>query len=107
RAANHVRAVIGRAAEAGVRLLSGPLYFPVGYLPGRRRSPEEWMRTIESWQALAPEAARAGVDIGIEPLNRFETLFLNTAAAPAASPEARAFGGIRFLKSFTVERSRV
>jgi D-psicose/D-tagatose/L-ribulose 3-epimerase len=80
RAAAHVRAVLDRAAEAEIRLLSGPLYFPVGYLPGRRRTEDEWARTIESWQRLAPYATAADVTIGIEPLNRFETYFLNTAA---------------------------
>jgi len=84
----HVRAVIDRAAEAGIRLLSGPLYFPVGYLPGRRRTADEWARSVESWQRLAPYAAAARVDIGIEPLNRFETYFLNTAADGAAFCEA-------------------
>lgn len=87
-AAEHVRAVIDRAAEAGVRLLSGPLYSPVGYLPGRRRTPDEWKRAVESWQQLAPAAAAAGVDIGLEPLNRFETYFLNTAADGAAFCDA-------------------
>jgi D-psicose/D-tagatose/L-ribulose 3-epimerase len=84
RAAGHVRACIARCAEAGIRLLSGPLYFPVGYLPGRRRTADEWARAVDSWQALAVDAARAGVEIGIEPLNRFETYFLNTAADAAA-----------------------
>src|SRR6478736_1454152 len=60
RAAEHVRAVIGRAADAGIALLSGPLYFPVGYLPGRRRTGDEWARTIDSWQRLAPLALDAG-----------------------------------------------
>ena len=84
----HVRAVIDRAAEAGIHLLSGPLYFPVGYLPGRRRTPDEWARVVESWQRLAPYAAAAQVDIGIEPLNRFETYFLNTAVDGAAFCDA-------------------
>ena len=88
RAEAHVRAVIDRAAEAGIRLLSGPLYFPVGYLPGRRRTADEWARAVESWQRLAPYAAAARVDIAIEPLNRFETYFLNTAADGAAFCEA-------------------
>ena len=84
RAGEHVRSVVDRAAEAGIHLLSGPLYFPVGYLPGRRRTEDEWARTVESWQRLAPYAAAADVRIGIEPLNRFETYFLNTAADGAA-----------------------
>jgi D-psicose/D-tagatose/L-ribulose 3-epimerase len=88
RAVAHVRAVLDRAAEADIRLLSGPLYFPVGYLPGRRRTEDEWARTVESWQRLVPDAAAADVTIGIEPLNRFETYFLNTAADGAAFCEA-------------------
>lgn len=84
RAADHVRACIGRCAEAGIALLSGPLYSPVGCLPGRRRTPDEWARAVDSWREIAPAAAGAGVHIGIEPLNRFETYFLNTAADGAA-----------------------
>jgi D-psicose/D-tagatose/L-ribulose 3-epimerase len=87
-AEDHVAAVLACCAEAGIRLLSGPLYSPVGYLPGRRREPDEWRRTVESWQRLAPTAAAAGVAIGIEPLNRFETYFLNTAADGAAFCDA-------------------
>ncbi len=84
----HVRAAIDRAAEAGIALLSGPMYTAVGYLPGRRRTGDEWARAVESWQRLAPYAASAGVTIGIEPLNRFETYFLNTAADGAAFCDA-------------------
>ena len=79
-AKEHVRACIARTAEAGARLLSGPMYSPVGYLTGVRRTADEWKWAVESWQELAPAAAAAGVEIGIEPLNRFETYFLNTAA---------------------------
>jgi len=88
RARTHVEACINQAAEAGANLLSGPMYSPVGYLTGRRRTPDEWDRAVESWQALAETAANAGVDIGIEPLNRFETYFLNTAADGAAFCDA-------------------
>jgi D-psicose/D-tagatose/L-ribulose 3-epimerase len=84
----HVRAAIDCAADAGIGLLSGPMYTAVGYLPGRRRTADEWARAVESWQRLAPYAAAAGVAIGIEPLNRFETYFLNTAADGAAFCEA-------------------
>jgi len=84
----HVRSVLDRAAETGIKLLSGPLYFPVGYLPGRRRTEDEWARAVEGWQRLAPYAAAADVTIGIEPLNRFETYFLNTAADGAAFCDA-------------------
>jgi D-psicose/D-tagatose/L-ribulose 3-epimerase len=87
-AEEHLRAVFAQAADAGIALLTGPMYAPVGYLPGRRRTPDEWARAVDSWQRLAPAAADAGVTIGLEPLNRFETYFLNTAADGAAFCDA-------------------
>jgi D-psicose/D-tagatose/L-ribulose 3-epimerase len=80
RTREHLAACIRQTAEAGARLLSGPLYSPVGHLTGVRRTADEWKWAVEGWQTLAPVAADAGVEIGIEPLNRFETYFLNTAA---------------------------
>jgi len=79
-AQEHVKACIQQTAEAGAKLLSGPLFSPVGYLTGVRRTADEWKFAVESWQALAPTAAAAGLEIGIEPLNRFESYFLNTTA---------------------------
>ena len=80
RTQEHLKACIQQTADAGAKVLSGPLYSPVGYLTGVRRTADEWKWAVEGWQALAPAAAAAGVAIGIEPLNRFETYFLNTAA---------------------------
>jgi len=80
RSREHLATCIKQTAEAGAKLLSGPMYSPVGYLTGVRRTDDEWKWAVDSWQALAPVAADAGVEIGIEPLNRFETYFLNTAA---------------------------
>lgn len=80
RSQEHLKACIQATAEAGSKLLSGPMYSPVGYLTGVRRTADEWKWAVESWQTLAPVAAASGVEIGIEPLNRFETYFLNTAA---------------------------
>ena len=72
------------AAEAGARIVAGPLYTPVGYLPGRRRTADEWKWSVECYQSLGPVLKRHDVTIAIEPLNRFETYFLNTAADAAA-----------------------
>jgi len=80
RTQEHLKTCIRLTADAGAKLLSGPMYSPVGYLTGVRRTADEWKYAVEGWQALAPVAADAGVEIGIEPLNRFETYFLNTAA---------------------------
>lgn len=79
----HMQDVIKAAAEAGTRVLAGPLYCPVGYLPGRRRTPDEWSWAVEAYQRLGDTLVRHGITLAIEPLNRFETYFLNTAADAA------------------------
>ena len=76
----HLKDVVAAAAEAGAALVAGPLYSPVGYLPGRRRTADEWKWAVEAYQELGPVLAEHGVAVAIEPLNRFETYFLNTAA---------------------------
>ncbi len=76
----HLSDCVKAAAEAGSKLIVGPLYSPVGLLPGRRRTPDEWRWAIEGYQQIGDTLASYGVTIAIEPLNRFETYFLNTAA---------------------------
>jgi D-psicose/D-tagatose/L-ribulose 3-epimerase len=80
RTVGQMRDLISAAAEAGATILAGPMYSPVGYLPGRRRTAEEWRRAVEAWQMLAETLAAHHVTLAIEPLNRFETYFLNTGA---------------------------
>lgn len=75
----HLRGCVRAVAAAGVRVYAGPFYTPVGYLPGRRRTEDEWKRAVEFYQQLAPSLDEHGVTLAIEPLNRFETYFLNTA----------------------------
>ena len=88
RALTRVREMIATCAELGARLMAGPLYCPVGYLPGRRRNANEWSRAIEAWQNLSEALEANGVTAAIEPLNRFETFFLNTASDVARLCEA-------------------
>ena len=75
----HLKDCIKTAADVGSKLIAGPLYSPVGYLPGRRRNTDEWNWAIECYQELGPVLDAHDVEIAIEPLNRFETYFLNTA----------------------------
>jgi D-psicose/D-tagatose/L-ribulose 3-epimerase len=84
----HLQTCIQVAAEAGGKLIAGPIYSPVGYLPGRRRNSDEWNRAVECYQSLGDALARNDVTLAIEPLNRFETYFLNTAEDAAALCEA-------------------
>ncbi|HYP13488.1 MAG TPA: sugar phosphate isomerase/epimerase [Bryobacteraceae bacterium] len=84
----HLKSVIETAAEATAATIAGPLYSPVGYLPGRRRTEDEWKWAIEGYQAIGDTLAANNVTLAIEPLNRFETYFLNTAADAAALCDA-------------------
>lgn len=71
-------------AEVGSCILAGPVYSPVGFLPGRRRTQDEWNWAVETYQSVGDTLAANGVTLAIEPLNRFETFFLNTAEDAAA-----------------------
>ena len=84
RTRDHLTAAIEKTAEVGARLIDGPLYCPVGHLPGRRRTADEWQWAIEGYQALTETLDACDVTMALEPLNRFETYFLNTAADTAA-----------------------
>jgi D-psicose/D-tagatose/L-ribulose 3-epimerase len=70
---------IKTAADTGAKIMAGPLYAPVGFIPGRRRTADEWKWAVEAFQALGPVAQANGVTLAMEPLNRFETYFLNIA----------------------------
>ncbi len=80
RTLEHWKTVVATAAEAGADQIAGPTHAPVGHLPGRRRNDDEWKWGVEMHQALDETLADAGVTMAVEPLNRFETYFLNTAA---------------------------
>lgn len=84
RAVQHLKDLIEAAAEAGAGIFCGPMYSPVGYLPGRRRTADEWNYAVDALQQLGDTLAANRVTLAVEPLNRFETYFLNTAADAAA-----------------------
>lgn len=77
-----LRAIEGTAA-VGAEALGGPFCSAVGYLPGRRRTEDEWKRAVEGLQSLGDALKSHKVVLAVEPLNRFETFFLNTAADSA------------------------
>jgi D-psicose/D-tagatose/L-ribulose 3-epimerase len=83
----HLKDIAKAAAEAGIKIVAGPLYSPVGYLPGRRRTSDEWQWAVEGFQSIGETLAAHDVIFAIEPLNRFETYFLNTAADAARLSE--------------------
>jgi D-psicose/D-tagatose/L-ribulose 3-epimerase len=75
-----LRGLLEACAAVGSELLCGPLYAPVGHLPGRPRTDDEWRCAVTALRMVALAAEELGVRVALEPLNRFETFFLNTAA---------------------------
>jgi D-psicose/D-tagatose/L-ribulose 3-epimerase len=69
---------VERTAELGANLICGPLYAGLGVMTGRRRTEDEWKWAVDGLQAAARRGQELGVTLCIEPLNRFETYFLNT-----------------------------
>ena len=80
RTRQHLVDTIKVAADLGSTLMGGPVYSPVGHLPGRRRTSDEWQWAVECFQSLGEPLRENGITLALEPLNRFETFFLNTAA---------------------------
>jgi len=75
-------------AEMGGDVIGGPLYAPVGALTGRARTQDEWNWGVENLHAVAEHAAPANITLAVEPLNRFETHYLNTLADATSFAQA-------------------
>jgi len=76
----YIAALIEQAAEMGCPRIIGPLYSVVGkkgpVSPDDQKI--EFAAVVKNLKALAKLAEAAGVELVVEPLNRFETDFLNT-----------------------------
>ena len=70
---------INIAHELGSDQLSGVIYAPWALLKGRRRTDWEYENCVESLREVADYAKSAGVYLCLEPVNRYEGYFLNTA----------------------------
>lgn len=78
----YVRYCIDAVAAAGGDVVAGPLYTPVGktwQMTAAERT-AAMARLAEALLPLEDYAGERGVRLAVEPLNRFETSFFNTAA---------------------------
>jgi len=77
---NYLKAVMDVMVTLGSTMLVGPLYSAVG----RAEAVDEedykvqWKTSVEHLKEIAAYAAERNLNIAIEPLNRFETDFINT-----------------------------
>lgn len=66
----------------GAKFFAGPMYSQVGkvrYLPPQERQ-SDWNRAVEGLRRVSEMAAARNLLLAIEPLNRFESDLVNTAA---------------------------
>src|SRR5260370_25682391 len=64
----HLEREIEICAEVGGKMIAGPLYTRVGYLPRRRRTDEEWKNALERYQWPRPALAGDEMTLAIGPV---------------------------------------
>jgi len=69
--------MIGCTAALGARRLVGPLHSALGVFSGVPPTADEWRWSVDTVRAAGERAACVGVELAIEPLNRFECYLLN------------------------------
>jgi D-psicose/D-tagatose/L-ribulose 3-epimerase len=76
----YFRALLDQAVVLGAKSIIGPLYSAVGRADAvpRNEYRKQWKTVVGHLKTLSQEAENAGVQICLEPLNRFETDFINT-----------------------------
>lgn len=82
--------------QLDIHLIGGALY---GYWPvdfSNINKEEDWKRSVEGMQLLAPIAKEHDINLGMEVLNRFESHILNTAEE-----------GVAFVKEVGQENVKV
>lgn len=77
---NYLQQIIELAAKVGAAVICGPLAAPVGERRGRGYTQAEWDSCVLGLRAVGKMAADQGINLALEPLNRFETFMVNTVA---------------------------
>ena len=87
---DYTRRLIDLAAALGSKTVAGPFYSSVGrcHLHTEDEKRAQFDLVAGHLRTLSGEAEKAGVTIAIEPLNRFETDFINTLAQARRMIEA-------------------
>ena len=84
----YLRDAIAVARDLGARMINGPLYAPPWWFTGKRATRDQWEWAVGGFAEIAETLVRSGIEMAVEPINRFETFFLNTAAQGVTLCEA-------------------
>lgn len=77
---NFLKKLVDINTAIGSRILGGVNYAAWGYLSGKPRTDNEWKWSVEAMREVAEYAKdNSDIIIAVEPVNRFETFFLNIA----------------------------
>jgi D-psicose/D-tagatose/L-ribulose 3-epimerase len=79
-ALDHIKWLIDCTAAIGGDVVAGPFHQPLGEFSGRGPTADEISWCVEVHKPAAQYAAKSGITLAVEPLNRFECYFLNTMA---------------------------
>lgn len=80
-----LKQLIDISTEIGSTVLGGVNYAAWGYLTGKPRTEEEWKWSVEAMKEASQYAREKGdLYIAVEPVNRFESHFLNIAEDAAS-----------------------
>jgi D-psicose/D-tagatose/L-ribulose 3-epimerase len=82
-ALEHLKWLIDCTAALGGDICAGPFHQPLGEFSGRGPTADEISHCVEVHQRAAAYAAPLGITLSVEPLNRFECYFLNSARQAA------------------------
>lgn len=74
----YMKACISKAAILGARVIGGPLFQGLGYFTGSGPAEREIDWCVDTYRKILPYAQEHGVTLAGEPINRFETYFVNT-----------------------------
>jgi len=77
---NYLKNAAEMFSAFGANLLAGVVYAAWGKITGTGRTEEEWDHSARSLKEACRLIKPYNVVLGLEPVNRFETYFLNTAA---------------------------
>jgi len=77
---NTLKKMVDINVEIGSKIIAGVIYASWGYITGKPRTEQEWKRSVENMREAAEYAKSKGdIVLAVEPVNRFETHFINIA----------------------------